>query len=58
LKAQIAKTFEEQLAEEKKWEVASTLFEIIGQASVDAYISKVRGFLDHMEALARERSVG
>jgi hypothetical protein len=45
LKAQIARTFEEQLTEERKREVANTLFEIIGQASVDAYISKVRGFL-------------
>ncbi len=45
LKAHVARTFGEHLTEEKKKEVAITLFDIIGQATVDAYTSKVRGFL-------------
>ena len=47
-KAQIANSFEEQLTKEKKEKVADTLFDIIGRASVDAYTSKVRGFLSSL----------
>lgn len=44
-KAQIARAFEENWTEEKKRQVAETLFEIIGQATVDAYASRIRSFL-------------